>query len=177
MRTSRLLPLMLLALSVSACAAKSVATVSSNDGVSTGVTPPRAEPVKPPSAPKQVAELPSLDFGPIYYELDSATLLPESRQMLDGVAEALRRRPEVQVTITGHTCELGTTEYNMALGQRRAAVARDYLKKLGVEASHIAVVSYGEERPAVAGSGERAWAKNRRSEFAVSVAQARVDGR
>jgi peptidoglycan-associated lipoprotein len=132
--------------------------------------------VKPP-APTQVAELPPLSFEPLYYELDSATLRSESRQLLDGVAETLRRRPEVRVTITGHTCELGTTEYNLALGQRRAAAARDYLRRLGVEAERLAVVSYGEESPAVVGSGESVWAKNRRSEFSVTVAQARAGGR
>jgi peptidoglycan-associated lipoprotein len=77
MRTS-LLSLVLIALGASACATKSAATASS-DGVSTVSTPPRAEPVKPPPAPKnEVAELPRLDFEPIFYELDSATLRPDS---------------------------------------------------------------------------------------------------
>jgi peptidoglycan-associated lipoprotein len=175
MRTSPL-PLLLLALGASACATKSAATVSSDD-VSTANTPPRSEPVKPPPAPKNpVAELPSLDFGPIYYELDSATLRSDSRELLDRVAEALRPRSEARVTISGHTCELGTTEYNLALGQRRASAARDYLVKLGVDRDHIAIVTYGEERPAAEGSGESVWSKNRRSEFSVSVAQARAGG-
>lgn len=171
---SFLFPLCLLALGASACATKSAATVSS-DNVSSVSTPPRSEPVKPPPAPaKEVAELPSLDFGPIYYELDSAILRPDSRELLDRVAEALRPRSEARVTISGHTCELGTTEYNLALGQRRAAAVRDYLVKLGVDRERIGVVSYGEERPAEPGSGESVWSKNRRSEFSVSVAHARV---
>jgi peptidoglycan-associated lipoprotein len=177
MRTFRLLPLVMLALVASACAAKSVATVSSNDETSAATKPPRTAPVVKPQAPEQVAELPPLSFEPIYYELDSATLRPESRQMLDGVAEALRRRPEVRVTITGHTCELGTTEYNLALGQRRAAAVRDYLRRLGVDADRITMVSYGEESPAVPGTGESAWARNRRSEFSISLSQARASGR
>ncbi|WP_224360556.1 OmpA family protein [Hyalangium versicolor] len=172
---SLLLPLLLLAIGASACATKSAAKVSS-DNVSSVGTQPRSEPVKPPSSPaKEVAELPALDFGPIYYELDSATLRPDSRVLLDHVAEALRPRRETRVTISGHTCELGTTEYNLALGQRRASAARDYLVKLGVERDRIAVVSYGEERPAESGSGESVWSRNRRSEFSVSVAHARVD--
>lgn len=175
MRTS-LVSLLLLALGASACATKAAATAST-DGVSTVSTPPRSEPVKPPPAPKnQVAELPSLDFKPIYYELDSAILRQDSREMLDHVAEALRPRTEARVTIAGHTCELGTTEYNLALGQRRAASARDYLVKLGVDREHIAIVSYGEERPAEQGSGESVWSKNRRSEFTISVAHARAGG-
>jgi peptidoglycan-associated lipoprotein len=138
--------------------------------------PPRSEPVTPPPAPKQVAELPPLDFSPIYYELDSATLRQDSREMLERVAEALRQRREARVAISGHTCELGTTEYNLALGQRRAASAREYLVRLGVESDRISIVSYGEERPAEAGSGESVWSKNRRSEFTISVAQARAGG-
>jgi peptidoglycan-associated lipoprotein len=138
--------------------------------------PPRVEPVKPPPAPKQVAELPPLDFSPIYYELDSATLRPDSREMLDRVAEALRQQRQVRVAISGHTCELGTTEYNLALGQRRAASARDYLMKLGVESGRISIVTYGEERPAQTGSGESVWSKNRRSEFTISLAQVRAGG-
>lgn len=172
-----LLPLILLAVGASACAAKSVATVS-NDSASTVNSAPRSETGgKPPAASEPVAAQPSLDFGPIYYALDSATLLPESRETLDRAAEALRRRPEARLMISGHTCELGTTEYNLALGQRRAAAARDYLVRLGVEQERVSVVSYGEERPVETGSGEGAWSKNRRSEFSVSVAQARAGGR
>ncbi|HVG64307.1 MAG TPA: OmpA family protein [Hyalangium sp.] len=171
-----LLPLVLLAIAASACATKSTTTVSSDGASAVNTPPPRSEPVKPPPAPKQVAELPPLDFNPIYYELDSATLRPDSRQMLDQVAESLRQRREARVTISGHTCELGTTEYNLALGQRRAASARDYLMKLGVEPDRISIVTYGEERPAETGSGESVWSKNRRSEFMVSVAHARASG-
>ena len=177
MRSSLLVSLSLLALGASACAAKSATTVSS-DGVSSVNTPPRSsEPVKPPPAQKQVAELPPLELGPIYYELDSATLKPESRRMLELAAEALRQRTGARVTISGHTCELGTTEYNLALGQRRAASARDYLVKLGVEPERISAISYGEERPADTGHDESSLTRNRRSEFTVSVAQARAGGR
>jgi peptidoglycan-associated lipoprotein len=177
---SYLLPCLLLALGASACATKSAATVSSNnEGLSGRATPPPPPaPVPPkPSASDEDAALSSMTFGPIYYELDSTTLKPESRETLDRLAEALRRRPGAQVTISGHTCELGTTEYNLALGQRRAAMAKDYLVKLGVGRNAITVVSYGEESPAVQGSGEDAWSRNRRSEFNLSVAQARLDAR
>ncbi|MDC0708197.1 OmpA family protein [Stigmatella sp. ncwal1] len=175
---SSLLPWILIALSASACATKSAATVS-HEGLPGAASP------RPPPAP--VAEKPaesdedagrsSLAFGPIYYELDSTTLRPESRETLDQLAEALRQRPGARVTISGHTCELGTTEYNLMLGQRRAAMAKDYLVKLGVGPGSVSVVSYGEESPAVLGSGEEVWSRNRRSEFNVSVAQARMDVR
>jgi peptidoglycan-associated lipoprotein len=177
MRLHLLLSLVLLALGLSACAAKSVTTVSSNESPTGAQPPPRSAPVQKPSPASEVAELPPLDFKPIYYELDSATLKPESRELLDGVAQALRRRPEVRVTISGHTCELGTTEYNLALGQRRASAAREYLVRLGVDSGRIAMVSYGEESPAALGTGESVWRKNRRSEFSVTVSQARAGGR
>lgn len=173
---SFLVPLVLLAVGASACATKSAATAS-HDGVSAVNTAPRPEPVKSPPTPTLVVELPSLDFGPIYYELDSATLRGDSREMLDRAAEALRHRPEARLTIAGHTCELGTTEYNLALGQRRAAAARDYLVRLGVEPDRIGIMSYGEEQPADPGHDEASLAKNRRSEFTVSLAHARASGR
>jgi peptidoglycan-associated lipoprotein len=175
---SSLLPWILLALSASACATKSAVTVPSHDGPVGQVSAPPPAPGAPkPADTDKNAGLSSLSFGPIYYELDSTTLRPESRQTLERLAEALRRKPGAQVTISGHTCELGTTEYNLALGQRRAAMAKDYLVKLGVGRNAITVVSYGEERPAVPGSGEDAWSRNRRSEFNLSVAQARMDAR
>ncbi|MCP3064512.1 OmpA family protein [Myxococcus sp. K38C18041901] len=101
---------------------------------------------------------------PVYFELDSTTLRPEFRDTLTQLADALRQRPQAKVSITGHTCELGTTEYNLALGQRRASVVRDYLRRLGVEPSRLSTLSYGEERPLSASELE----KNRRAEFLVS---------
>ncbi|WNG56996.1 OmpA family protein [Archangium gephyra] len=84
---------------------------------------------------------------------------------LERLAQALRQRPGVRLTVSGHTCELGTTEYNLALGQRRAGIVRSYLVRLGVEPQRIAVVSYSEERPANEGSVE----KNRRAEFSFAL--------
>lgn len=138
-------------------------------------TPPapvvRNEPPTP-KAPEQAAPEP-LDFGPIFYALDSAQLTPESQQLLDRVAEALRKQPQAQVTVAGHTCELGTVEYNLALGQRRAVVVRDYLRRMGVEPSRVKVVSFGEESPRAAGSSEDAYQQNRRSEFNIAGTQSR----
>ncbi|QSQ14776.1 OmpA family protein [Myxococcus landrumensis] len=105
-------------------------------------------------------ELIPLTMEPVYFELDSTTLMPEFRDTLTQLADALRKRPEARVSITGHTCELGTTEYNLALGQRRASVVRDYLRRLGVESSRLSTLSYGEERPL----STTALEKNRRAE-------------
>ncbi|QDE69563.1 MULTISPECIES: OmpA family protein [Myxococcus] len=109
-----------------------------------------------------------LSAEPVYFELDSATLRPESRDMLAQLATGLRERPLTRVTVSGHTCELGTTEYNIALGHRRAAVVRDYLRNLGVEPKQLSIVSYGEERPLSEAHTEEAFRKNRRAEFTFS---------
>ncbi|MFP2962196.1 OmpA family protein [Myxococcus sp. 1LA] len=111
----------------------------------------------------------SLSADPVYFELDSATLRPESREMLAQLATGLRERPLTRVTVSGHTCELGTTEYNIALGHRRAAVVRDYLRNLGVESSQLSIVSYGEERPLSDAHTEDAFRRNRRAEFTFST--------
>ncbi len=83
------------------------------------------------------------------------------------LSRALRQRPQAQVNVSGHTCELGTTEYNLALGHRRADIVRTYLVRLGVEPQRIAVVSYGEEKPVDAHALE----KNRRAELSVRQAE------
>lgn len=110
----------------------------------------------------------SLSAEPVYFELDSATLRPESRDMLAQLATGLRERPLTRVTVSGHTCELGTTEYNIALGHRRAAVVRDYLRNLGVEPAQLSIVYYGEERPLSEAHTEEAFRKNRRADFTFS---------
>ena len=136
-------------------------------------TPAAARPASPAAETRDVeaeAKQPEpLAQGPIYYELESARLRPESQRALDRLAEELRRRPDAGVEISGHACELGTTEYNLALGQQRATAARDYLVRLGVPPGRISTVSYGEERPAETGSGETVWSRNRRSEFSFTV--------
>jgi peptidoglycan-associated lipoprotein len=99
-----------------------------------------------------------------YFEFDSAVLLPEARAALIGHAEYLRNASK-SVRLEGHADERGTREYNMALGERRANAVRDFLVLQGVSSSKIETVSYGEERPAVSGSGETSWSKNRRVEL------------
>lgn len=107
-----------------------------------------------------VAELATV----FYFEFDSAVLLPEARAALMGHAEYLRNSSS-SVRLEGHADERGTREYNMALGERRANAVRDFMVLQGVSSSKIETVSYGEERPAVMGSGENSWSKNRRVEL------------
>jgi peptidoglycan-associated lipoprotein len=106
---------------------------------------------------------------PIHFEFDQYTLTDEARRTLDTLAAALRAQPSFGVLIEGHADERGTLEYNLALGANRAQAARDYLVSLGIDASRVDTVSYGEERPLDAGHDELAWALNRRATFVVRV--------
>jgi len=101
----------------------------------------------------------------IYFDFDQFTLSAESRQTLGENAKYLQANSGVQVVIEGHCDERGSDEYNLALGESRALAAKNYLVSLGVSPARLSVISYGEEKPAVMGADEDAWAKNRRAEF------------
>ena len=101
----------------------------------------------------------------IYFNFDSADLSEESRSALSKNAEYLGRQAGVKVRIEGNSDERGSDDYNMSLGERRAKAAKDYLVNLGIASERLSTISYGEEKPAVAGHDEAAWAKNRRVEF------------
>jgi len=102
---------------------------------------------------------------PVYFDFDSAGLNPEALATLRENAEKIKETPGVMIQIEGHCDERGTQEYNIALGERRALAVRAHLIKLGVSGDRLLTISYGEEFPAVEGSNEQAWAKNRRCEF------------
>ena len=99
----------------------------------------------------------------VLFGYDSSQLSSDAMATLDAQAALLNAKPSFRVKIEGHADERGTREYNLALGERRASATRDYLVAKGVDGSRIRIVSYGKERPAVVGSNEDAWAKNRRS--------------
>lgn len=113
---------------------------------------------------EQVIEEPVVIDTTFYFEFDSANLNTAARAALMLHAEQLNANPR-SIRLEGHADERGSREYNMALGERRANAARDFLVLQGVDASMIETVSYGEERPAVMGGGEMAWSKNRRVEL------------
>jgi len=102
----------------------------------------------------------------VFFNYDSATLSSEAQHTLERQAAWLKQYSSVNVTIEGHCDERGTREYNLALGERRAAASKKYLVGLGVAASRVSTISYGKERPAVVGDDESSWSQNRR---AVSV--------
>ena len=99
----------------------------------------------------------------IYFETDSYSVDDEDRRTLDTQATWLQRYPNVRVTIEGHADERGTREYNLALGDRRANAAKNYLAARGVSPERISTISYGKERPLALGSDESSWAQNRRA--------------
>ncbi len=101
----------------------------------------------------------------IYFAFDSSELTQESRQILTEKAGLLKANPSIKLVVEGHCDERGTNEYNMALGERRARAAKDFLVLSGVDAGRIQTISYGEERPVCTESNEACWSKNRRDEF------------
>jgi len=105
----------------------------------------------------------------IYFAFDSNELTQESRQVLTEKAELLKANPGLNLLIEGHCDERGTNEYNLALGERRARAAYEFLVLMGVDSSKMSIISYGEEYPAVQGANEEAWSKNRRDEFKASA--------
>ncbi len=107
--------------------------------------------------------LPGTDIADrVFFDFDSSVIRPDAQDTLHAQAEWLKKNTDSKVTIEGHCDERGTREYNIALGERRAHSVKTYLVGLGVAASRISSTSYGKERPAVVGSNEEAWAKNRR---------------
>ncbi len=104
----------------------------------------------------------------IHFDFDSSTLTSDAQLILKKKAEWLQNNPEATSTIEGHCDERGTGEYNLALGDRRATSAKNFLVDLGISASRLTTISYGEERPVDLGKNEEAWAKNRRCHFTIN---------
>lgn len=104
----------------------------------------------------------------IHFDFDSSTLTAEAQKILTKKAEWLMNNPDAKSTVEGHCDERGTNEYNLALGDRRATSAKTFLVDLGVSASRLTTISYGEERPVDSGQNEEAWAKNRRCHFTIN---------
>jgi len=120
------------------------------------------------AARRKVEELrkkPGLKLSTVYFSLDDFSLSEMAKENLMENAAWMLNNPQKRIMIEGHCCELGTNEYNLALGQRRADSAKRYLLSLGVGSGQLSTISYGEERPADRGRYEEAYKKNRRAEF------------
>ncbi len=141
---------------------------------STPVTQPVVEPpppaVVPKKAPEQIPEVVmsmAKNFERVFFDVDSSQLNSEAKQALSANVEIMKGNGNLRIEIQGHADERGTTDYNLALGQRRAQSVLDFMQTQGVPSSRIRIISYGEERPLQQGSNERTWSKNRRCEFAI----------
>jgi peptidoglycan-associated lipoprotein len=145
--------------------------------------PPKAQVKKEPPVPEdaskgQNAEEPSLrgkeyqevgDLVSIFFDLDQSSLRADARQALQKNYQTLKKHTDWEVLVEGHADERGTTEYNLGLGQRRAAAVRQYYISLGMSGSRIATLSYGKEKPMCEEHNEDCWAKNRRGVTKVRV--------
>ena len=108
-----------------------------------------------------------VDFAPVYFGFDSTVVPQDELGKIDAVAQHLTAKTDRVVVVEGNCDERGSSEYNMALGENRAIIIRNYLVQSGITADRIQTRSYGAEKPAVDGHDESAWAKNRRGEFAI----------
>ena len=139
------------------------------------VAPPKEEAPAPPPAPA-----PKVEAAPpaeeaidlvglrLQFAFDDYSLSSKSKENLEKLAGWMKKTEKAKIQIEGHTCDIGTNEYNLALGERRASSAKTYLEGLGVGSSRISTISYGEERPLVPNSDEANRSKNRRDEFVMA---------
>jgi peptidoglycan-associated lipoprotein len=182
-----ILPALVVALTVGACAKKTppIARPTPPPPDETSSTlpdrpPAPPEPVREPTVPSEPISSDPLvtndidvinqnsPFQPVFYAYDSSEVDPDGQQVLNANAEILRKYPTWVITIEGHSDERGTAEYNLALGERRASSARRYLVSLGIPADRLKTVSYGKEFPFDPGHDTAAWSKNRRAHFVVT---------
>lgn len=112
-----------------------------------------------------VVEVEDINLEMIHFDFDKYNIKPQYQQTLERHAAYLRENPGVNIIIEGNTDEWGTEEYNLALGERRAVAAKNYLVNLGISPDRISTVSYGESRPIDPAHNPKAWAMNRRDEF------------
>jgi peptidoglycan-associated lipoprotein len=135
--------------------------------------PKTEEPVQPAATPEPAPtpEPAVSSFAPetVYFAFDDYTLNGDAKTRLESLAEHLKGSQTTVVQIEGHCDERGSIEYNLALGERRAQSVKNFLVQLGIDASRLSTISYGEEKPAVTGSSESSWAKNRRAEFVLTT--------
>lgn len=186
------LPLLAFALALAAaalfatgCAKKSKPVTTADLGVSSEATPARTggespSPAAPPSSSPDFdpwsGDLDAINayaleqglWGDVYFDFDSVTLSEPARERLAANARFLREHPQLSATVRGQCDERGTSEYNLALGERRARTASRYLASLGIEESRLTPVSLGEEEPVCTDADEGCWSRNRRANHLIS---------
>jgi len=132
------------------------------------VTVSAPAPTPPPATNATLEEMFLKEVQDAYFDLDKADIRGDARSALAKTADFLRNYPQVKVVIEGHCDERGSTEYNLALGDRRAAAVKQYLVSLGIGADRMSTVSYGKEKPFCMESNEDCWQKNRRGHFVMA---------
>jgi peptidoglycan-associated lipoprotein len=177
MRHSNLALALALSVGIAGCGKKPAAPQPVQPAV------PDTPPPAPEPAPERAPELSEYDqlrqksideiekmglLADVHFDLDRADLRDQDRQILSQNADTLKKFDFLMITVEGHCDERGSVEYNLALGERRAKVAHDYLVSLGVSASRLKTVSYGKEVPLCQDSTEECFARNRRGHFAVT---------
>ncbi|WP_188056135.1 MULTISPECIES: peptidoglycan-associated lipoprotein Pal [unclassified Sphingosinithalassobacter] len=150
-------------LATAGCAKKRPEVLPPSPGTTTPTPPPGGDTTTGviPGSPEDFRR--SVMGDTVYFALDQHDIDAEARAILDSQARWLAQYPNRRITIEGHADERGTREYNLALGDRRANSAKNYLAARGVSPARITTISYGKERPVALGSNESAWAQNRRA--------------
>lgn len=162
-KTSTKIILLATLTAVAACSPKRPPVLPPSGG-ETPVTPPSSSGGGDSVVPGSSQDfLRSIMSDTVHFSLDQYDIDAQSRSILDSQAQWLMKYPTVRITIEGHCDERGTREYNLALGDRRANAAKNYLAARGIDASRITTISYGKERPIALGSDEASWAQNRRA--------------
>ncbi|KAB0672056.1 peptidoglycan-associated lipoprotein Pal [Oryzomonas sagensis] len=151
-------------------AAPAAAKANASDAARNQAAQKAAEQAKQNAGQSAKATAQQTSFETIYFNFDQSDLSQAARDVLSkNAATMLKAQPNAKIKIEGNCDDRGSAEYNLALGERRANSALKYLVTMGVPADRLSVVSYGKERPAVAGHDEAAWAKNRRDDFVIAT--------
>jgi peptidoglycan-associated lipoprotein len=166
--TRMVVPALLLTLALGACG-KKPQPVAPAPAAPTAAPPPAPAPAPPAaeSAAERAARVRAVLHEIVYFDFDRSDVRADARPVLDSKVPHLREDGAIRLRVEGHADERGSAEYNLALGMRRANAVKQYFVGFGLDAARFDVVSFGEERPAVAESSEAAWARNRRAEFNV----------
>jgi len=137
------------------------------------MAPPEVKPAPPPAPAPKVEAAPPVEAIDLVglrlqFAFDDYSLSSKSKENLEKLAGWMKKAQDAKIQIEGHTCDIGTSEYNLALGERRASSAKTYLENLGIASGRISTISYGEERPLVPNKDEGNRSQNRRDEFVMA---------